>query len=262
MEHLILTLEAPMMSFGTTLVDQLGPTGLFPGRSAMTGLIGNALGWTRTQHELLQVLQDNLTMAARLDRPPANDRPSMDYQGVKIDASDIGWTTSGILEGRSGGKQTLENYHLRFREYLADPKVTVAIRTSSHRWVPTMEEIAQALTTPARPLFIGRKPFIPSRPIYTGTLEAGSALGALLEACLEDNDPPDPHPPEQLRLTWPALEGPPEIPDIRISAHHAVADQRNWKTRLHSGSRMVYEGRAPRRIFPIGPKAPHGLDEL
>ena len=41
-DHLILQLEAPLMSFGDTMIDATGPTRDLPILSAVTGLIANA----------------------------------------------------------------------------------------------------------------------------------------------------------------------------------------------------------------------------
>lgn len=68
-QHLILTLEAPLMSFGGAMIDANGPTLDLPIRSMVTGLIANALGWHRVERNRHQSLQDRLVMGARLDRP-------------------------------------------------------------------------------------------------------------------------------------------------------------------------------------------------
>ena len=47
MQHIVLTLEAPLMSFGREKIDQNRPTWDFPGLSMITGLLANALGYTR-----------------------------------------------------------------------------------------------------------------------------------------------------------------------------------------------------------------------
>src|SRR5215813_9680694 len=49
MRHLILRLEAPLMSFGGDMIDANGPTLDFPLASLVIGLMANALGWTRAQ---------------------------------------------------------------------------------------------------------------------------------------------------------------------------------------------------------------------
>ncbi len=89
-QHLILRLEAPLMSFGGTMIDANGPTLDLPIRSMVTGLIANALGWHRVERNWHQSLQDRLVMGARLDQPGTAVR---DFQTAQLGANDKGWTT-------------------------------------------------------------------------------------------------------------------------------------------------------------------------
>ena len=67
-KHLILNLEAPLMSFGGETVDNLGVIRPYPAVSMLTGLLANALGWRRIERQRHQDLQDRLVFAARIDR--------------------------------------------------------------------------------------------------------------------------------------------------------------------------------------------------
>ena len=49
---LLLRLEAPLMSFGSVLVDKRGPTDRHPGTALITGLLANALGAYATVYYL------------------------------------------------------------------------------------------------------------------------------------------------------------------------------------------------------------------
>jgi CRISPR system Cascade subunit CasD len=108
---------APLMSFGGDMIDANGPTMNFPLASLVTGLMANALGWTRGQRTEHQRLQSRLVMGSRLDRPGER---IVDFQTAQLDKRDRGWTTLGIVEGRGGGEQTYESPHIRYRHYLAD----------------------------------------------------------------------------------------------------------------------------------------------
>ena len=66
--HLILNLEAPLMSFGGETIDNLGVIRPFPAASMLTGLLANARGWRRIERKRHQDLQDRLVFAARIDR--------------------------------------------------------------------------------------------------------------------------------------------------------------------------------------------------
>jgi CRISPR system Cascade subunit CasD len=53
------------MAFGAPIVDQHGVTGDVPLPSMIAGLLSNALGYQRTDFDLLQRLQDRLVLAVR-----------------------------------------------------------------------------------------------------------------------------------------------------------------------------------------------------
>ena len=123
--HLILNLEAPLMSFGGETVDNLGVIRPYPAVSMLTGLLANALGWRRIERQRHQDLQDRLVFAARIDRESHGGLSMQDFQSAAINNTEQSWTTRGRPEGRAGG--TYQN-HLRYRDYHADMRVTVALR--------------------------------------------------------------------------------------------------------------------------------------
>lgn len=232
-EHrwLILRLEAPLLAFGGVAIDQVGVTRDFPAASMLTGLIANALGWERTDWAAHQELQDRLLFAARRDRENMAG-VLLDMQNVHLEKNDKGWTTWGSHEGRDGASYGAP--HRRQRYYHADACVTVALRLLVPNAHPNLDAVAQALQLPARPLFIGRKPCLPSAPLYFGEVVAATAYKALQVVPLVDeaNQP--------MRALWPPSEGPQSGAEV----HRIVAlpDLRNWKTGLHGGSRSVVEG--------------------
>ncbi|MCB1994083.1 MAG: type I-E CRISPR-associated protein Cas5/CasD, partial [Geminicoccaceae bacterium] len=93
MRCLILRLEGPLMSFGDTAIDEIRPTRPLPGRSLLTGLIANALGFEHRDVHALQRLQERLRFAARLDQ--AGDA-LVDFQTAELSQSDPIWTTRGV----------------------------------------------------------------------------------------------------------------------------------------------------------------------
>ena len=238
MRHLILNLEAPLMAFGGETIDNYGVIRWFPAASMLTGLFANALGWRRIERERHQRLQDRLVFAARVDREPAGGVRMRDFQTVQLDKNDRGWTTRGQPEGRAGGPRTYDAPHLRYRDYFADMRVTVALRLEPEEESPTLDELAEALQGPARPLFIGRKPCLPSAPLFAGFRQGDTALGALLAAPLADG----PDEGEDLRLLWPNGEG---VEDVRENRTYMLTDERNWLSGLHGGGRLVCEGSTP-----------------
>ena len=243
MEHLILNLESPLMAFGGETIDNLGVIRWFPSASMLTGLVANALGWRRIERERHQQLQDRLVFAARIDREPRGGVRLTDFQTAAINNTEQSWTTRGRPEGRGGG--TYQN-HLRYRDYFADMRVTVALRLEPADDAPTLDDLVHALQEPARPLFIGRKPCLPSAPLYLETIDAGAALAALLAASIDAEGDPE----GTVRLTWPEGE---DDAAVRLTNTYMLTDQRNWVSGLHGGGRLVCEGTRPRSEFHCVP---------
>ena len=237
MRHLILNLESPLMSFGGETVDNYGVIRPFPAASLLTGMIANAFGWDRTERRRHQRLQDRLVFAARIDREPAGGVRMTDFQTAQLGARDQGWTTRGTPEGRTGGPNTYLAPHLRYRDYFADMRVKVALRLEPIGESPTLDDVAEALEEPARPLFIGRKTCLPSGPLFGGFIDGDSVVDALLRAPAIDHEIGEP----RLRFIWPQGE--------RFDTKHStgrphsymLTDQRNWVSGLHGGGRPVHE---------------------
>lgn len=218
------------MAFGGVAIDQVGPTRDFPALSMLTGLIGNALGWHWAEDEAHQAMQDRLIFAARRMREGVL---VTDTQNVQLAKSDKGWTTHGVPEGRGGGSHRAP--HRRLRDYHADASVRIVLRVEPPAAAPDLERIAAALDRPARPLFIGRKPCLPSAPLLgpeaSRWVTADTAYDAL--CALQEGG--------ERRALWPEDQGP--------RAGEAVdritdwADMRVWRTGLHGGARKMIEGR-------------------
>ena len=241
--HLILRFEAPLMSFGGERIDHIGPTGRFPAASMLTGLIANALGWSRTDGEALHALQSRVCYAARLD---AEGRRIADFQTVQLGADDKGWTTRGVPDGRTGGPATYNAPHIRRRTYLADAVATVALRLDATA-PPSMDDVAGALEMPARPLFVGRKPCLPTAPVFAGHADGDTALEALLAW------PLDPGRSADVPCMWAADDAPAWVAP---SETRMVADERQWAgSGMHGGGRAVCEGAIPRERFATGAPA-------
>ena len=245
MQHIILKLESPLMAFGGETIDNLGVIRRFPAASMLTGIFANALGWRRVERERHQRLQDRLVFAARIDREPAGGLAMTDFQTVQLGRSDRGWTTRGVPEGRAGGANTYNAPHLRYRDYFADMHVTVALRLEPADEQPRLETLADALDEPARPLFIGRKPFLPSIQLNGGLRDADSALAALIDTPLNAaaRDGSDVH------LFWGSGES---SDKVRLTNTYMLTDERNWRSGLHGGGRLVHEGTLPRQCFTKG----------
>lgn len=227
--HLLLRLHAPLIAFGGETIDNFGVIRDFPALSMVTGLLANALGWRREDCELHDRLQNRLLLGARLNTPVQR---LTDFQTAQLGSNDKGWTTWGIPEERRGGAGTYAGPHLRYRDYHADLDVLVALRLSPPEQFPTLDDLADALDHPARPLFIGRKSCLPSKRIFAGWIEADSVLQALQLAPQSGIDRA-----QSFRMQWPDGEG--NLAGDRLID---LCDERNWTSGVHGGWRPVREG--------------------
>ncbi len=246
MQVLVLHLQAPLMSFGGPQVDQIGPTGRFPTMSQVTGLFANALGYSHGDFDRLQALQSRLSIASALVR---EGEELQDYQTVDLGQAHLrnpSWTTRGSTEHREGGLEARYGTHIRFRRYRADASVLSTVSLSPADEKPMLNDIGNALIAPARPLFIGRKPCLPSTRLFVGIIvDADSLTDALTRV------------PDTFPERWSEIAGGngratvmaewPEGGDRALSpeaplATHRVIDRRDWRNQLHGGERVVARG--------------------
>lgn len=237
---LIITLDAPMLSFGAPLYDKFGRIQDFPALSMVTGLLGNALGYSHADFEQLSSLQNSLVYGCRRDLA---GNKFTDYQTVSFQSEhmshDTAWTTRGSLQSRTSGAKTLNSPDIRQRDYLMDAVYTLSVGLLELSSC-TIEELRDALVSPSRPLFIGRKCCLPATPLVNEKepfVTADSVLESLKKAPL--------HPKAWVKgqsdyscLTW--------YEDA--SGELLVTDQKDWESQVHVGSRrirvepIIYEG--------------------
>lgn len=227
LRHLLMRLEAPLIAFGGETIDNFGVIRDFPALSMVTGLLANALGYRREDSELHDRMQSRLVLGARLD---SEVRRLTDFQTAQLGKDDKGWTSWGVPEERRGGADSYKAPHLRYRDYHASLNVLVALRLEPAGEFPTLDDLADALDRPARPLFIGRKNCIPSCRVFSGWQEADNVLHALKVAQLPESS-------LRLRLQWPDGEG---VLDGDRSMD--LCDERDWESGVHGGWRPMREG--------------------
>lgn len=156
MPTLLLRLQGPMQSWGTTSRFDERDTQLEPSKSGVLGLICAALG--RDRSESVDDLAA-LKMGVRVDREGVVLR---DYQ-----------TATGIVN--AAGKVDMKRTVVSPRYYLSDAAFLVGFEGERS----LLDQIHQALKTPHWPLSLGRKGCLPSPPVY---LPDGVRDSALLEA--------------------------------------------------------------------------------
>ena len=229
MRWMHLRLHAPLAAFGGEAIDAHGVIRDSPAQSMLTGLLANALGWTRAMRAEHQALQDRIVFGASWEHETAPGRLT-DYQTAHLYKDDQAWTTRGVPAGRFGGAGTYAGSHQRRRDYHVDLRLSVVLRLRPDDAPPTLETLSEVLMRPARPLFIGRRTCLPSAPIFGGWIQAPDVRAALSGIA--------PVGATGLRAFWPASEG--SEGAVRIMD---VTDERNFLTGLHGGARRVCEGR-------------------
>lgn len=242
MDVLALRLDAPLMSFGSVRVDQHNRTDSLPYRAMLTGLLANALGFLREDVRGHERLQARLRYAARRDRRGTLlvDYQTVDFSPTGPMASDRGWTSRGRLEERKGGDAS-EGTHIRYRHYLADAVITVALTLEPSDEAPLLRTVSEALRWPERPLFIGRKCCVPSGPIWLAEAQASSLRDALEtlprvgpcrrgEKARADSG--------SLLAVWPRTD---DDDPANTMALPRVED-RDWENSVHTGRRFYTEG--------------------
>jgi CRISPR system Cascade subunit CasD len=224
-----------MMSFGGQMVDNNGVIREFPAVSMITGLLGNALGYGHNDNDKLQSLQNKLHFAIRCDSP---GKKIVDYQTVdfaKPFMEDTGWTTFNKPESRRGGSAS-KGIHQRYRDYLTDAVYTIALTLKSPTEEVSLVALEQALQTPARPLFIGRKCCLPSEPILVCQIQTRTLIDALQKIPLA-KQAVYLKASHKLRI-WCSSE---ELLNGEKRLF-PITDERDWANQIHCGRRMMQEG--------------------
>ena len=228
MRWMHLRFQAPLAAFGGEMIDAHGVIRNVPAQSMLTGLLANALGWTRAMRAEHQALQERIVFGVVWEREVAHRRMT-DYQTAQLGKNDRAWTTRGVPAGRAGGPLTYAGAHQRWRDYHADLRLAVVLRLEPADANPTLDALAAALDRPARPLFIGRKSCLPSARIFGGWVTEAADARAALRVVAPTNT-------SGLLAFWPEGEG---TGARRITT---VTDERNWMSGLHGGGRRICEG--------------------
>ncbi|MFN3768802.1 MAG: type I-E CRISPR-associated protein Cas5/CasD [Ectopseudomonas guguanensis] len=144
MATLLLRLQGPMQSWGTTSRFDERDTQLEPSKSGVLGLVCAALG--RDRHEPVDDLAA-LRMGVRVDHEGV---PMRDYQ-----------TATGVLIAT--GKSDLRRTVVSPRYYLSDAAFLVGLEGTDEG---LLTRIHAALRAPHWPLALGRKSFAPGMPVW------------------------------------------------------------------------------------------------
>lgn len=168
---LFLRLESPLQSWGEDSQWSERRTAPEPTKSGIVGLLACALGWN--DDERISGLSRRIRMGVRHD-VPGTPAPLRDYHTVGG-----GYDRPQLLtaEGRPKFIPNTKKPHIEptWRYYLCDASFLVAIRSDS----TTIEELSNAVQSPAWPLYLGRRSCVPSRPLFDAIGDYDSLQAAL-----------------------------------------------------------------------------------
>jgi CRISPR system Cascade subunit CasD len=145
---LLLRFAAPMQAWGTSSRFSIRETGKEPSKSGVIGLLCAALGISRDEANTNNSTFNELTklkFGVRVNREGVMQK---DYH-----------TAQNIAKADGGTKDT----ELSTRWYLADADFLVGLESENFQLLETLQN---AVKNPKWQLFLGRKAFVPSVPIY------------------------------------------------------------------------------------------------
>jgi CRISPR system Cascade subunit CasD len=145
---LLLRLSAPLQSWGMSSRFSIRDTAKEPSKSGVIGLLCAALGISRDD--------------ANTTNPTFNALTKLKF-GVRVNREGVMQkdyhTAQNIAKADGGIKET----ELSTRWYLADADFLVGLESGD---LPFLESLQNAVKHPKWQLFLGRKSFVPSVPIY------------------------------------------------------------------------------------------------
>lgn len=202
-QTLLLRLAGPMQSWGTQSRFSIRDTGLEPSKSGVFGLLCAALGAPRDDEETLRRLRESLVMGVRVDREGVMKK---DFHTAKDVAKASG----------SGTKDT----EVSDRWYLADADFLVGLESDDAELLCRLNE---AVAHPVWQIFLGRKSFVPSKPVRVLDEPLGTPLSDTLKSFGWKTDRREPM-LERLRLVIDAA--PETATEVRQDVPLSFADRR------------------------------------
>jgi len=174
-DFLILKLQGPMQAWGEHTFEGKRPSGNFPTRSALLGLLGACLGIRRNNRERLQQLADSVCFAVLKEERFLTKRDGSKKALPMIKATDY-HTVKDAREDYAGLKshETIQTW----REYLFDASYTIAVWNAPSPAIP-LDELDLATKTPIFTPYLGRRSCPLARPLFVARVSAENAIGAL-----------------------------------------------------------------------------------
>ncbi|APX94683.1 type I-E CRISPR-associated protein Cas5/CasD [Halomonas sp. 1513] len=195
-EYLVFRLYAPLASWGEAAVGETRPTATHPGRGAILGLLGAALGIKREDDAGQKALGESVRIAIKQRSPGTLLR---DYHTAQVPGSQAKVSYRTRRDELNASEKVI-NTILSSRDYRCDGLWTVAVWLSEGS-AYTLESLEAALQRPHYSLYLGRKSCPLAAPLAPRRVEAThlrEALDSEFEAVISGEK-------TALRLTGEAL---------------------------------------------------------
>ena len=147
---LVMHLAGVIQSYGNQTHWEYRSSSYVPTKSAVIGILGNALGIERNDKRLIE-LSKNLQMIVRVDK---QGEMMIDYQIIRGEL----YTADGENVGKNGEITS----KISKRQYIQDAYFVVGLTGDRE----LLDICLKALKNPRRPLYLGRKNCVPSRYLF------------------------------------------------------------------------------------------------
>lgn len=174
MEYLLFRLYGPLASWGEIAVGESRHTAVYPGKSALLGLLAAALGVRRDEEERQTEFAAGYRFAVKV---VSAGHPLRDYHTTQAPDSVGKFVYRARRDELVVGKERLGTI-LSSREYRCDALSLVAV-TAEESAPYTLNEIREALLKPRFNLYLGRKSCplaVPLNPLVRPAAGFGEAL--------------------------------------------------------------------------------------
>lgn len=173
MEYLVFQLYSPLISWGDIAVGGERQSALSPSKSAITGLIGAALGIRREEEERLTDLTNSIHTGVKLF---SSGTLLKDFHTIQVPASESKVIHKTRRDELKVAQEKLGTA-LSKREYRCDSFALVAVWLQEGEY--SLQDICKALREPKFHLYFGRKSCPPALPLNPQVLSADSLKNTL-----------------------------------------------------------------------------------
>lgn len=179
-DYLLFRLYGPLASWGETAVGEMRPSAAWPGRSAIVGLLAAALGVRRDEEVRQRSLASSYGVAVCVENGGELLR---DYHTTQVPPE-----RRGVVHRTRRDELAAEglNTILSQWDYRSDALYTVALWQKEGA-TKTLQQLAEVLSRPIFPLYLGRKSCPVALPLAPHVVSAESLRDAFAKTSFPDD---------------------------------------------------------------------------